>query len=71
MQAKRIEYVLNYKQNRSREPVRGALKNLHDRVKKHSHKDLVAPILEAVEARATLQEICDAMREATDFLIPR
>jgi methylmalonyl-CoA mutase N-terminal domain/subunit len=70
MQEKRIEYTINYKKNRNQEPVRRALKNLHDRVKKYSDKDLVAPILEAVEARATLQEICDAMREATNFSIP-
>jgi methylmalonyl-CoA mutase, N-terminal domain len=70
MQAKRIEYTINYKKNRNQEPVRHALKNLQERVKKHSDKDLVAPILEAVEARATLQEICDAMREATNFSIP-
>jgi methylmalonyl-CoA mutase N-terminal domain/subunit len=71
MQAKRIEYTINYKKNRDQEPVRRTLKNLYDRVKKHADKDLVAPILEAVEARATLQEVCDAMREAMDFSIPR
>jgi methylmalonyl-CoA mutase N-terminal domain/subunit len=71
MQARRIEYTINYKKNRDQKPVNNALKNLYDRVKKHADKDLVAPMLEAVEARATLQEVCDAMREATDFSIPR
>jgi len=28
-------------------------------------------MLEAVEARATLQEVCDAMREAVGFTMPR
>jgi methylmalonyl-CoA mutase, N-terminal domain len=71
MQAKRIEYASNYKKNRNQEPVRKALRNLYERTKKHPDEDLVAPMLEAVEARATLQEVCDAMREATGFSMPR
>ena len=71
MQAKRIEYARNYKKNRNREPVRRALKNLEEKTRKSPDQDLVAPMLEAVEARATLQEVCDAMREATNFSIPR
>jgi methylmalonyl-CoA mutase N-terminal domain/subunit len=71
MQTKRIEYAKNYRKNRNQEPVRHALKNLYNRVRKEPHKDLVIPILEAVEARATLQEICDVMREASEFSIPQ
>ena len=71
MQEKRIEYVRRYKKNRDHEPVRRALKDLYGRVRKEPDKDLVVPILEAVEARATLQEICDVMREASDFTIPQ
>jgi methylmalonyl-CoA mutase N-terminal domain/subunit len=70
MQAKRIEYARSYKKNRNQEPVRRALRNLEERTRKHPDEDLVAPMLEAVEAKATLQEVCDAMREATDFSIP-
>jgi methylmalonyl-CoA mutase, N-terminal domain len=70
MQAKRIEYAKSYKKNRDQEPVRRTLRNLHDRVRNHSDKDIVVPMLEAVEARATLQEICDVMREACNFTIP-
>jgi methylmalonyl-CoA mutase N-terminal domain/subunit len=70
MQAKRIEYARNYKKDHDHGPVRHALDNLRQRVLKHPDEDLVAPILEAVEARATLQEVCDAMREATNFSIP-
>lgn len=70
MQARRIEYAINYKKKGNREPVRKALRNLYERTKKHADEDLVVPMLEAVEARATLQEVCDAMREATDFSIP-
>jgi len=71
MQAKRIEYAKQYKKNRNQEPVRQALRNLYNRVRKESDRDIVIPILEAVEARATLQEICDVMREACDFPIPQ
>jgi methylmalonyl-CoA mutase N-terminal domain/subunit len=71
MQAKRIEYTKSYKKHRDQEPVRRTLKHLYEKVRKEPEKDLVVPILEAVEARATLQEICDVMREATDFSIPQ
>jgi methylmalonyl-CoA mutase N-terminal domain/subunit len=71
MQAKRIEYAMTYKKNRNQEPVRRALKNLYNKVRKESDKDLIVPMLESVEARATLQEICDIMREASDFTIPQ
>jgi methylmalonyl-CoA mutase N-terminal domain/subunit len=71
MQAKRIEYTKSYKKRRGQEPVRRTLKHLYERVRKEPEKDLVVPILEAVEARATLQEICDVMREASDFSIPQ
>jgi methylmalonyl-CoA mutase N-terminal domain/subunit len=70
MQAKRIEYVRNYKKNRSQAPVRRALANLTERTRKQADKDLVVPMLEAVEARATLQEVCDAMRDAVGFSMP-
>jgi methylmalonyl-CoA mutase N-terminal domain/subunit len=70
MQAKRIAYVKQYKQHRNQKPVRRTLKAIHDRVKNHAEEDLVVPIMQAVEARATLQEICDVMREATNFSIP-
>lgn len=70
MQAKRIEYARSYKKKRNREPVGRALRDLEERTRKHADEDLVLPILGAVEARATLQEVCDAMREATGFTIP-
>lgn len=70
MQAKRIAYIRDYKKNRDQEPVRRALKDLYGRTKE-PEKDFVVPIMQAVEARATLQEICDVMREACDFSIPQ
>ena len=71
MQTKRIEYTIKYKKNRNQGPVRQSLKKIYDRVRKEPDQDLVVPILEAVEARATLQEICDVMREASEFSIPQ
>lgn len=70
MQAKRIEYAINYKKNPNRGAVKKTLGNLAERVKKYPDKDLVAPILEATEAKATLQEISDAMRGALGWSIP-
>jgi len=70
MQAKRIRYVQEYRKNRNEEPVKRALENLYDLVRRKPEVNLFEPIMEAVEARATLQEICDAMRRATDFVIP-
>jgi methylmalonyl-CoA mutase N-terminal domain/subunit len=71
MQAKRIEYVRQYKKNRDQEPVRKALENLYQMVRHRPEKNLMEPIMNAVMARATLQEICDAMRSAADFEIPK
>lgn len=71
MQAKRIEYVRQYKENRDQEPVRKALENLYQMVRHRPEKNLMEPIMNAVMARATLQEICDAMRSAADFEIPK
>jgi len=70
MQAKRIEYVRQYKKNRDQAPVRKALETLHQTVRRSPEKNLMEPIMDAVAARATLQEICDAMRSAAGFQIP-
>jgi methylmalonyl-CoA mutase N-terminal domain/subunit len=70
MQAKRIEYVRQYKRNRNQEPVRKALDFLYETVRHRQEASLMEPVMDAVIARATLQEICDAMRAACDFKIP-
>ncbi len=70
MQAKRIEYVQEYKKHRNQEPVKRALQHIHDLVKNKPDHNIVEPIMEAVEAKATMQEICDAMRQACDFRMP-
>ena len=70
MQAKRIEYIRQYKKKREQGPVRKALENLSQIVRHQPERSLMEPIMDAVVARATLQEICDAMRTAVDFKIP-
>ena len=69
MQVKRIEYVRNYKKNRDQEQVKRALGKLSDVAGKPLN--LFEPIKEAVEAKATLQEVYDAMRQSLGFAIPR
>jgi methylmalonyl-CoA mutase N-terminal domain/subunit len=70
MQVKRIQYVQEYKRNRHQEPVKRALDKIYGLVKHKSDINLFEPIMEAIEAKATIQEICDAMRQASDFTIP-
>lgn len=71
MQAKRIEYVREYKKNRDQEPVKRALQKIYDLTKNKPEVNMFEPIMEAVKAKATMQEICDAMRQACNFEIPR
>ena len=70
MQAKRIEYVREYKKNRDQAPAKKALQKIYDLTKNRPETNLFEPIMEAVKAKATMQEICDAMREACDFKMP-
>jgi methylmalonyl-CoA mutase N-terminal domain/subunit len=70
MQVKRIRYAQEYKRNRDQEPVKRALEKIYDLVKRRPEVNLFQPIMEAVEAKATIQEICDAMRQASNFVIP-
>ncbi len=70
MQKKRIQYVQDYRKNRNQKAVQKALEKISEITKKKPEINFMEPIMEAVDARATLQEICDAMRRATDFDIP-
>lgn len=70
MQAERIQYIRKYKKSRNLEPIQKALDSIYDSVKNKPQTNLIEPILEAVGTRATLQEICDALRKASDFNIP-
>ncbi|MCX8022067.1 MAG: acyl-CoA mutase large subunit family protein [Syntrophorhabdaceae bacterium] len=71
MQRKRIEYVKEYKRKRNQEPVKRALENVYRLTRKGADMNMVGPIMEAVRAGATMQEICDAMRRACNFQIPK
>ena len=71
MQTKRLQYVQDYKKNRDQGPVKKFLEALSDLVRKKPEANLFESIVRAVEARATLQEISDALRTASDFVIPR
>ena len=70
MQTKRIQYIQSYRKNRNQESVKKALDTLYKLIRRQAEKNMVEPIMEAVSAKATLQEICDAMRQAADFVIP-
>ncbi|MCX7856378.1 MAG: methylmalonyl-CoA mutase family protein [Deltaproteobacteria bacterium] len=70
MQKKRIEYSVQYKKRPGRELTYKALKDLYLFTKRGGQGNFVIPIMEAVRSGATLQEICDAMREALDYQIP-
>jgi methylmalonyl-CoA mutase N-terminal domain/subunit len=70
MQVKRTRYAQEYKRNRDQERVKRALEKIYDLVKRRPEVNLFQPIMEAVEAKATIQEICDAMRQASNFVIP-
>ena len=43
---------------------------LYEAVRQRPETNVMEPVMEAVIARATLQEICDAMRRACNFKIP-
>jgi len=70
MQAKRIQYIQEYRKNRDQEPVKKTLGELCDLVRKKPDENLFEPIMKSVEAGATIQEISDAFRATLDFKIP-
>jgi methylmalonyl-CoA mutase N-terminal domain/subunit len=70
MQARRMAYIQEYKKNRDQDSVKRALGRLCELCKDRPESNLLQPIMAAVEARATLQEICDALRKSADFAIP-
>ena len=70
MQKKRIEYIKQYKKNRDQGAVDQALDRIHGIVEHSKEINIVESIMAAVESKATLQEICDAMRRAAQFDMP-
>ena len=71
MQAKRIAYIQQYRKNRDQAPVQRALDRLYKLTQKDPQTNVFEAVMDAVQARATLQEICDAMRRAKGFEIPK
>jgi methylmalonyl-CoA mutase N-terminal domain/subunit len=70
MQAKRIQYIQDYRRNRDQGPVQRSLDEIYNLVRKKPETNLFELLMKAVEARATLQEICDTLRGAVGFTIP-
>jgi len=70
MQVKRIHYIQEYKKNRDQEPVKRALGELFDLARKRPGTNLFEPIMKAVEAGATIQEVSDSLRKTAGFKIP-
>ena len=70
MQLERIDYIKNYKKNRDHQKVKRVLDNLSEKVKARERTNLFVPIMEAVEGKATMQEIIDTLRRVENFQIP-
>jgi methylmalonyl-CoA mutase N-terminal domain/subunit len=69
-QGKRIQEIVDYKRNRPMEPVQRALEALENQVRNRPEANCIEAIMAAVENRATLGEIIDAIRTAIDFKRP-
>jgi methylmalonyl-CoA mutase N-terminal domain/subunit len=69
-QGKRIQEIIDHKKNRHQEPVQHALEALESKVRKRPEENCIEAIMKAVENRATLGEIMDAIRRAIDFKRP-
>ncbi|MCX7856375.1 MAG: methylmalonyl-CoA mutase family protein [Deltaproteobacteria bacterium] len=65
MQKERIDYVKNYKKNRDTSSVKMALDRLYTEAKEGSN--IFVSVVNAIENRATLGEICETLRKAYDF----
>lgn len=69
-QARRIREIQDYKKNRKQEPVKRAMERIERHMKERPEENILEAVMGAVENKATLQEICDAMRRGVDFKIP-
>ena len=69
-QQQRIQEIRDHKKNRPQEPVERALDALETQVRKRPEENCIEAIMKAVEARATVGEIMDAIRRAIDFKRP-
>ncbi len=71
MQVERIKYIKEYKANRNQDKVNKALDAIYQKAAAKEKANVFTTIMEAVQARATLQEIIDAMRKAESFQMPK
>lgn len=71
MQLERIKYTKEYKKNRDQQKVNRVLDNLYRKAKAKERTSLFLPIMEAVEGKATVQEIIDTLRKVENFQIPK
>lgn len=71
MQLERIKYIKEYKKNRDQAKVKRVLDNLYGKATAKERANLFVPIMEAVEGKATMQEIIDTLRKVEDFQIPK
>jgi methylmalonyl-CoA mutase N-terminal domain/subunit len=69
-QRQRIQEIIDHKKNRRQEPVQRAIEALENKVRKRPEENCIEAIMKAVENRATLGEIMDAIRRAIDFKRP-
>lgn len=63
----RIRYIKQYKERRDKQKVNRALGELHQQILNKSRPNLVPPVLQAVEAGATVGEISDTFCRAEKF----
>ena len=70
MQKERIQYIERYKKERNQGPVDSTLGILYEKASADRDTNLFDPILNAVEAGATMGEISDTLRRVENFEVP-
>jgi methylmalonyl-CoA mutase N-terminal domain/subunit len=71
MQLERIKYITEYKKNRDQQKLKQVLDNLYAKAAAEKRTNLFLPVMEAVEAGATMQEVIDVLRKVENFQIPK
>lgn len=69
-QKERIQEIKDYKKNRNQESMKRALGALDEQISKNWEGNCIEAIMKAVEAKCTLGEIMDAIRNAIGFKRP-
>ncbi|MBW1713540.1 MAG: methylmalonyl-CoA mutase, partial [Deltaproteobacteria bacterium] len=69
-QSQRIEDIRRYKKSHDSQALRKSLDKIETLTRQQPEVNIFEAVLEAVQARATLQQICDAMRRAAEFSMP-